>query len=115
MTNEQQNRNREIINFNKILRGKYYDAIIEYMKEHCDSFTGKNGEERRFIDPEMDFDIVLPPLKNSNGEEDHIHYVNYTMGEDHVTFETDSGFEYTPDYEDPSDIFRLAKIYEQIC
>lgn len=115
MTNEQQNRNREILNFNKILRGKYYDAIIEYMKEHCDSFTGKNGEKRRFIDPEMDFGIVLPPLKTSSGEEDHIHYVNYTMGEDHVTFETDNKFEYTPDYECPADIFRLAKIYEQIC
>ena len=115
MTNEQQNRNREILNFNKILRGKYYDAIIEYMKEHCDSLTGKNGEERRFIDPEMDFGIVLLPLKPLCGEEDHIHFINYTMGEKHVTFETDSGFEYTPDYECPADIFRLAKIYEQIC
>ncbi len=115
MTNEQQNRNREILNFNKILRGKYYDAIIEHMKNHCDSFTGKNGEERRFIDPEMDFDIVLPPLKKSNGDEDPIHYVNYTMGQNHITFETDSGFEYTPDYESSADIFRLAKIYEQIC
>ena len=115
MTNEQQNRNREILNFNKILRGKYYDAIIEHMKNHCDSFTEKNGEEIRFIDPEMDFDIVLPPLKKSNGDEDPIHYVNYTMGQNHITFETDSGFEYTPDYENPADIFRLAKIYEQIC